>query len=381
MTDDLILQVSAGDHDRSECPVWLPCPAGVPPTGPLVLVDRESGDHWPVQRLGDELVFVVSELPRGTARELKLVGGDAPGPAARLTQQGDAFEIAIGDRPFTTYHFGSQAVRPYFFPLLGPDGVPMTRSFPMLAGISGESTDHPHHRSLYVGFGEVNGVDCWSEPPHSNTGRIVHQAWDGVADGPVAAVLRERLRWVDGQGNALLDEQRRIVVYASATVRLLDLELRLAPAHAAVLFGDTKEGGPLAVRVNSAIEGKRGGTIENAYGGRREAECWGKRAPWVDYSGSVDGAAVGLALFDHPTSFRHPTYWHVRDYGLFAANPFGLSTFANDPSQRGDVVLAPGQSLTFRYRVCLHRGDAATGNVADHYQDFANPPSVEVITG
>ncbi|HEY8884374.1 MAG TPA: hypothetical protein VIO35_03605 [Chloroflexota bacterium] len=64
MTDDLILQVSAGDHDRSECPVWLPCPAGVPPIGPLVLVDRESGDRWPAQRLGDQLIFLVSELPR-----------------------------------------------------------------------------------------------------------------------------------------------------------------------------------------------------------------------------------------------------------------------------------------------------------------------------
>ncbi|HEX5414217.1 MAG TPA: PmoA family protein, partial [Chloroflexota bacterium] len=192
--------------------------------------------------------------------------------------------------------------------------------------------------------------------------------------GPVAAELAERLRWVDGQGHPILNERRRAVVYNTASVRLLDLEIVLSPAHFAVLFGDTKEGGPLALRIASALEGKRGGLIENAYGGRREAETWGKRAPWVDYSGTIDGATVGVALMDHPTSFRHPTHWHVRDYGLFCANPFGISDFTGDPAQRGDMILPPGQSLTFRYRVCLHTGDAETARIADHYHGFANPP-------
>ncbi|HZW35009.1 MAG TPA: DUF6807 family protein, partial [Isosphaeraceae bacterium] len=96
---------------------------------------------------------------------------------------------------------------------------------------------------------------------------------------------------------------------------------------------------------------------------------------WVDYAGVIDGQTVGVAIMDHPTSFRHPTYWHVRDYGLFAANPFGISQFTGDPGRRGDVILTPGQTLTFRYRVCLHTGDAASGRIADRYHDFANPPA------
>jgi hypothetical protein len=366
------LQVTAGEHDRRDCPVWLDPPAGLP-DGPLWLAapDRRT----PLQRVGDRLVFILDELPRGASRRYRVEAGPAPAAGVRVVERPGALEISVHGAAFTTYHIDPSGVRPYFFPLLGPTGVPMTRSFPMVTGVPGESTDHPHHRSLYVAFGEVNGVDVWAEPPHPNTGRIVHRSWDEIADGPAAALLRERLQWIDGKEVPLLDERREVVVYAARGIRLLEISIALTPSRVAVLFGDTKEGGPLALRVNSAIEGRRGGLIENAYGGRREAETWGKRAPWVDYAGVIDGQTVGVAIMDHPSSFRHPTYWHVRDYGLFAANPFGISQFTGDPGRRGDVILTPGQTLTFRYRVCLHTGDAASGRIADRYHDFANPPA------
>jgi len=367
------LTVEAGEHARRDCPVFASAPEDLP-EGDLWLHDESSGDRLPVQRLAGHLVFVLGALGRGERRDFRLETGAAAPEGVRVVEQDEAIEITVGDALFTTYHYAVGGVRPYFYPLLGPTGVAMTRNFPMRTDVPGESLDHPHHRSLYVAFGEVNGVDVWAEPPNPNTGRIVHEGWDNLVAGPVLAYLGERLRWVDGQGHPLLAERRRTIVYSTASVRLLDIEIVLAPARQAVLFGDTKEGGPLGLRVASALEGKRGGLIENAYGGRREAETWGKRAPWVDYSGQIGGETVGVALMDHPTSFRHPTHWHVRDYGLFCANPFGLSAFADDPNQRGDVVLPPGQSLTFRYRVCLHRGDAAAAGISDHYHAYANPP-------
>ncbi len=374
MTTSIILHVEAGEHDRSECPTWLPLPPGCPDE-PLWLVDEEGSTRLPVQRIGDGLVFILDRLGRGQRRTYRFETGPVAEGGVRLTESKDAVGITVDGAPFTTYRFGEDAVRPFFYPLLGPTGVAMTRNFPMRRDVPGESTDHPHHRSLYVAFGEVNGVDVWSESSSTNTGRIVHRGWESFVDGPVSADFRERLDWVDGQGHPLLNERRRATIYLTRAARLLDLEIALTPARLAVLFGDTKEGGPLAIRVNSAIEGKRGGLIQNAYGGRREPETWGKRSPWVDYSGTVNGAEAGVAILDHPTSFRHPTYWHVRDYGLFAANPFGISAFTNDPSRRGDVVLVPGQTLTFRYRVCLHPGDAEVGRVADRYHDFAHPPA------
>jgi hypothetical protein len=373
-----VLEVHAGEHDRRDCPVWADLPAGWSGATPT-LVDESTGTGVPAQRIGDRLLLIVDRLDRGVRRAYRFGSGPSIVGGVSLTERDDSFEIAVGGQPFTTYHFGPALVRPFFFPLVGPSGVAMTRGFPMVDGISGESRDHPHHRSLYVAYGDVNGVDVWAEPPHPNTGRIAHVGWQSAGSGPAAVELEERLRWLDGAGTPLLEERRRAVVYATRNVRLLDLEIELRPARVAVLFGDTKEGGPLALRVASPIEGVRGGLIQNAYGGRRERETWGKRSPWVDYSGTINGGVVGIAIMDHPTGFRHPTWWHVRDYGLFAANPFGTSAFTGDPSQRGDYVLPPGQSLTFRYRVCLHEGDADTGHVGDHYHDYANPPDFRWI--
>jgi hypothetical protein len=372
------LEVHADEHERRDCPVRIELPAGWGATTPI-LVDEASGAQVPAQRLDDQLCFVLDRLQRGACRTFRLEAGAVESGGVSLVEREDAFEITVRGAAFTTYHFGPALVRPFFFPLYGPTDAAMTRSFPLVEGVAGESTDHPHHRSLYVAFGEVNGVDVWAEPPHLNTGRIAHLGWSSAVAGPVAAALDEQLRWVDSAGHALLEERRRSVVYATRDVRLLDLELALRPSRVAVLFGDTKEGGPLALRVASAIEGARGGLIQNAIGGRRERETWGKRSPWVDYSGVIGGETVGVAIMDHPTSFRHPTWWHVRDYGLFAANPFGTSAFTGDPARRGDYVLPPGQSLLFRYRICLHRGNADIGQVSDHYHDYANPPTAKWV--
>ena len=52
---------------------------------------------------------------------------------------------------------------------------------------------------------------------------------------------------------------------------------------------------------------------------------------------------MGIAILNHPASFRYPTYWHVRDYGLFAANPFGLHDFKwGENKDEGPIRCRPG---------------------------------------
>jgi len=87
-------------------------------------------------------------------------------------------------------------------------------------------------------------------------------------------------------------------------------------------------------------------------------------APWVDYSGTVDGRRVGVAVMNHPSSFRAPTTWHVRAYGLFAANPYYVA---------GAYTLPKGESIRLGYRVYVHAGDADAGRVAAVYAGYAAP--------
>ena len=79
---------------------------------------------------------------------------------------------------------------------------------------------------------------------------------------------------------------------------------------------------------------------------------------------------LGLAIFDHPTNPRHPTWWHVRDYGLFAANPFGIHDFEKKEKGAGDLTIEPGGSITFKYRFYIHEGDEKQGKVSEAYERY-----------
>ena len=99
------------------------------------------------------------------------------------------------------------------------------------------------------------------------------------------------------------------------------------------------------------------------------ADVWGRSADWIDYSGEIQGEKLGIAIFDHPSSFRHPARWHSRDYGLFAVNPIGSRAF-DKTARKGDVVLNPGEELHFRYLVVIHPG-MSTARIADLYKNWA----------
>ena len=89
-------------------------------------------------------------------------------------------------------------------------------------------------------------------------------------------------------------------------------------------------------------------------------------------SGPIDGKVLGIAFMDHPSNPRHPTRWHARDYGLFAANPFCEAEMDKAlPKGGGDFTLKAGQTSAFRYRVFIHEGDAGAAKVAERYAGFA----------
>jgi len=84
--------------------------------------------------------------------------------------------------------------------------------------------------------------------------------------------------------------------------------------------------------------------------------AWGTRGRWCELSGTTaDGKVETIAVLDHTGNPNYPTYWHARDYGLFAVNPLGAHGF--DP--KGPMLnftLDPGKSATFHYRVLIVSG-------------------------
>ena len=296
---------------------------------------------------------------------LMTAAGCATPGAVAIDERAHGFEIRIDGEPLTTY-LHRHAPKPILFPLFAPGRRPVTRSWPM-AEVPGEERDHPHHESLWFAHGDVNGFDFWSN--RDDRAHIVHDAVLGRG----RAWLATRNLWL-GDGAVVCTEERRLRFARTEWGPAIDFEFTLIASHAAVTFGDTKEG-TLALRLHPALRLRgelAGGHCLNSEG-LRDGDCWGKRARWVSYWGPIEGATVSVTIFDHPSNPRHPTWWHARDYGLFAANPFGVHDFEHQPAGSGDLRLEPGERISLRYRLLLGLGAADVQQLESAFANFAAP--------
>jgi len=286
----------------------------------------------------------------------------------KITKQEKTLRVDINGKLFTEYCF-KDVPRPYFYPVIGPTGVPIIRHWPMKEG-KDEAQDHVHHRSLWFTHGEINGHDFWGEGGKS--GKIVHDKFLKVTYGRDIGVIQANNKYVARDGQVICTDTRTHRFYNRPDGQLMDFEITIHASQGKVVMGDTKEGS-MAIRVAPwlRLKGKVGkGHILNSEG-HRDGQTWGKRAAWCDYYGPEKDQIVGVAIFDHPQNPKHPTWWHVRDYGLFAANPFGVHNFENKPKGVGDITIPAGESLTFKYRFYFHKGDTNQAKVAEHYREYA----------
>jgi hypothetical protein len=383
----LRLSGRGGDTDWAETPLVLPIKAALS-SGPYALEGQSSDSRIPATVFEDgDRRWLAAILPAVPSRksfsyDLKPLGSaSTTHPAGvRFQPNGSNLDVMIDGLPLTTYQPMSGS-KPILFPLIGPTGDAFTRSYPMM-NVAGEDRDHPHQRSFWFTHGSVNRVDFWAEDPpgtpaeKKTKGSIREQERQVIVQGPVLARLRTRNEWLAPGGRRVCQDRRTITFYHTQAVRIIDFEITIEATAGPVTFGDTKEG-MFGLRLASSMDVKRkkGGKITNAEG-LTDEPAWGKASPWVDYVGPVKDQTVGVAILNHPSSFRFPTTWHVRDYGLFAANPFGWKDFGRP--DRGDYTLPAGESLRFAYRIILHKGDTASLGAPGYFQAYAQPPELEV---
>jgi len=285
--------------------------------------------------------------------------------------------VTINGKLFTEYCY-QDVPRPYFYPVIGPTGVPVIRHWPIKDINPDDAKDHVHQKSLWFTHGAVNGHDFWAEGDKS--GKIVHDKFLKVSSGSEMGEIVSTDKWVARDGKVICTDTRTHKFYNVPDGQMMDFEVTIHASEGDVVFGDTKEGS-MAIRLAPTMQlaptpamkakGKPAeGHIINSEG-VTDGKTWGKRAAWCDYYGPVDGQVVGVAIFDHPSNPKHPTWWHVRDYGLFAVNPFGVHDFENKPAGAGDFKIPAGESRTFKYRFYFHKGDQKQGGVAEHYRQYA----------
>jgi len=316
------------------------------------------------------------------------------------------YAIEVNGRPFAEYRYGNE-LTPDIWPLYTPGGNLATRTYPMadkekneeiLKAVRNiapfESRDHEHHRSVWFHFGDVNGVDFWNIGP--NRPYIRCQNAEILESSRDQAVLKSQNEWVvpatSGKPENVVCRDIRTITFGviSDKIWFMDYDVQILADDHDVLFGDTKEG-LFAIRVPGTVEvdakarnPKWGGLLINAEG-LKNGDTWSKRSRWVDYTGPVyvqdpnrsepdkdaPMSTFGITVMNHPDSFRYPTWWHVRTYGLLDANPFALTEF--QAGEDGRATIPKGGALVFRYRILLHDSVLTPERINQLFDEYAEP--------
>jgi hypothetical protein len=257
-----------------------------------------------------------------------------------LPQQQVAFVVDGQER--LRWHAADDAPRPFFFPLTGPSGLPLTRM-----GHPG-APNHDHHRSIWFAHHKVLGIDFWSD----NSDAVIRQdRWLAYQDGEEEARMAVELGWYDGHDPAALIKQQLIAAISPSDQGgvLVEIQTTLNSIAESLELEQTNFG-LLAIRVAGSISAVFGdGILTGSNGKQTEKELFGQPSAWIDYSGSVDAATTeGLTYFDHPHNASYPSKWHVRDDGWM-----GASVCRDAP-----VMLYREQPTTWRYLIHAHAGPA-----------------------
>jgi hypothetical protein len=304
-------------------------------------------------------------------------------------------DVIVDGKYFTSYNWSDNVFKPILYPLVTSAGIPVTRGFP-LETREGERSDHMHQVGNWLNYGDVNGVDFWGNGSKGlgiksdNGGTIKHLGIKKLSGGKGEGTMVTTASWINPSGQELMAEETEYHFIAEGPVRIVDRITTLTALDEKIFLNDTKEG-MFGIRVARQLElpSKGNVTLTDAQGhatlvkkmsnegvtgnyrsskGLTGENVWGTRARWMDLYGNIGDEKISLVISDHPKNLNYPTYWHVRGYGLFAANPLGVKDFTDEKEELNYSIPA-GESLTFRYRIIISSGKHLTDAEINSYAD------------
>ncbi|HEY7097643.1 MAG TPA: PmoA family protein [Terriglobales bacterium] len=286
-----------------------------------------------------------------------------------IQDSADQIAVQVNGKPFTALRKGAEANKPYLYPVLSLSGKPVTRAFPM-EHADGDDTDHPHQRSIWMGYERLSGMNLWEIDPadsHPRSGKILFGEVLETHQGTDKGSLVVSAQWLSPEGKPLIDEVLEMTFYAKPeNVRMFDIDLRLK-AKQLVTFEDHKDG-IVGFRLARAFDEDQGGIAINAEGVRGTAKLDGIRTSWIDWQADLKGEKVGFVVMDHPANLNHPSSWLAKPMALFFANPFAQRYYDRSRSN-GSLSMQPGDEIRLRYRVIIHPSDF---DLTKAYAEYSN---------
>jgi hypothetical protein len=302
---------------------------------------------------------------------LALASACASKPPVTIARDDAAGTLAVlvGGREALVFQYGAAVDLPHYWPLRSPSGrnmlvqktepYPHHRSFWFADTVrpEGGERDLSFYNALYSGTGTESGDHV---APFRERVRLV--SFPAIEAKNGRARIAAELAW-ETDGRPVIDERRELVVRSLGGGEfLLDLAwtLTTAAGDAAFVSDDVHYAWPF-LRLDAPWNGEHGGRITSDTGATGQEATNMKPALWIDYSNTVDGVTEGVAVFQYPDGAVHR--WLTREYGCFGPRR------PDDRSGR-PFTLRPGERLTQRVGVLVHKGDTTSGRVRERYEMY-----------
>lgn len=375
------IQVSAGSLARDHSIVSFSYPDGAGKN--LVLEDAE-GTQIPLHMhpVNGNAIFVLPSLAAGAQAVFAIKELPAPLPAGMTAAvEGDHLYVSTAaSRVFRWTlipdNFRGAAARDvragYIYPVYTPGGLNVADDY---------QVDHPHMHGIWSAWVNTtfrgHKVDFWNG--YANQGRVDLESMEGLWSGPVHAGLVANLDHIDittTPNIVALNERWVVTVYKThadpAPYFVYDIDsVQEAASNDALVLEQYHYGGfgyrgseEWQTPANMAFLTSEGHTRANADG---------QNARWCAQYGTVGGKRAGYAAFDHPTNFRHP-----QGLRIHPTNPYWAFVPVT-PLKGGRFSIEPGKPYPSLYRIVAFDGDADATLLNRLWEDFATPPTVQLL--
>lgn len=268
--------------------------------------------------------------------------------------EGRSLTLAAGDEVVWKFNYASEQGKPYFHPVRLPGGPVLTCNSP---------ADHPWHHALWFSWKYLNGKNYWEANRQTGQSEGLTE-WSDVEintsdDGSATIAMKLTYRPNEEGSKTVLTEARTMVLSApdekgqyhvdwTATFTAGDEPVKFDRTPLPGEPGGVAYGGyaGLSLRLTPELIDREAASTDGPVEFNAQNRYRGKHAA-LDYNGTIDGQAWGVAVCDHPKNMNAPTPWYV-----IRSNPmryFSPAVICYKP-----FTLDAGDSFTLRYRVIPH---------------------------
>lgn len=253
--------------------------------------------------------------------------------------------LRCGGADVWRFHFDpAKEAKPFFDPVCVAGGPSLTWARP---------PDHAWHYGLWFSWKYINGVNYWEERGGKSPGETFWTAPEIERHDDGSAVIVCGLGYRTGATNEpVLKERRTIAISApdASGAYRMDWTLVLTAGDQTVTLHAPGGYTGLSVRFAEAFSNVE--TVVSSVGRvphpQNRLDVTGAAA---DQNGLIAGHPYGIAMILHPDNPRAPGDWFVVDRPQVPFHYLNASFPMRDPH-----TLRPNETLTIRYRVCVHPG-------------------------